>query len=113
MLVLFVLPFSAVIWGVSNALVTGSFEWLTQGAGLGFAIAFGLRSTLDFAMFRLMGAPIAAALLAPLGRLYVMAAVTRALLSHAGLVHTHWRGATFTAGQMIMPLQPQAEPRTP
>jgi len=113
MLVLFVLPLSAVIWGVSNALVTGSFEWLTQGAGLGFAIAFGLRSTLDFAMFRLMGAPVAAALLAPLGRLYVMAAVTRALLSHAGLVHTHWRGATFTAGQMIMPLQPQAEPRTP
>jgi len=103
MLVLFVLPLGAMLWGLSNALHTGSVEWLTHGAGLGFAIAFSLRCLLDVAVFRLVGAPIMAVPLAPLGRLFVMCAVTRALLSHAGLVHTHWRGATFVAGRMIMP----------
>jgi hypothetical protein len=75
---------------------------------LGFAIAFGLRCVLDVLVFRLMGSPVAAVLLAPLGRLFVMAAATRALLSHVGLVHTHWRGTTFVAGRMIMPEQAKA-----
>ena len=103
MLVLFVLPLGAMLWGMSNAIHTGSIEWLTHGAGLGFAIAFSLRCALDLVVFRLVGAPLATALLAPLGRLFVMAAATRALLSHVGLVHTHWRGTTFVAGRMIMP----------
>jgi hypothetical protein len=68
---------------------------------LGFAIAFTLRCLLDVILFRMAGAPIATAPLAALGRLFVMGAVTRALLSHAGLVKTHWRGATFVSGQMI------------
>ena len=62
------------------------------------------------AMFRLVGAPVTAALLAPFGRLFVMAAATRALLSHAGLVHTHWSGATFAAGRLVMPPQVKPEP---
>lgn len=102
MVLIFVIPLTAVLWGVTNGLRTGSFEWLTQGAGLGFLVAFGLRSLLDITVFRLVGAPVAAAPLAPLGRLYVMAALTRALLSHAGLVGTHWRGATFVSGQLVM-----------
>ena len=74
---------------------------MTHGAGLGFVIAFGLRCVLDVALFWLVGAPLAAIPLALLGRLFVMGAVMRALLSHAGLVHTHWRGAIFVSGQMI------------
>ncbi len=103
MLFLFVLPLGAVLWGVSNALHTGSVEWLTHGAGLGFAIAFSLRCVQDLFVFRLVGSPIAMIPFAPLGRLFVMCAATRALLSHAGLVRTHWRGATFVAGRMIIP----------
>jgi chlorobactene glucosyltransferase len=80
MLAMFALPLGAVLWGVADGLRSGSFEWLTCGAGLGFAVAFGFRCVLDVAMFRLMGAPVTAALLAPLGRLFVMAITTRALL---------------------------------
>ena len=105
MLVLFVLPLGAVLLGLSDGLLTGNLERLTRGAGLGFLVAFALRCTLDVAVFRLVGAPVAAVLLAPLGRLFAMAAVTRALLSHAGLVHTHWRGATFSAGQLVISRQ--------
>ncbi len=108
MLVLFVLPFVVMLSCLSETLHTGSVECLTHGAGLGFAIAFGLRCVLDVLVFRLMGSPVAAVLLAPLGRLFVMAAATRALLSHVGLVHTHWRGTTFVAGRMIMPEQAKA-----
>lgn len=108
MLFLFVLPLSAMLFGVANAIYTGSFDWLTHGAGLGFAIAFSLRCVLDVIVFRLVGAPIATVLLAPLGRLFVMAASTRALLSHFGLVRTHWRGTSFVSGRMIMPEQVQA-----
>lgn len=113
MLVMFALPLGALLWGLSDALCTGNYEWLTRGAGLGFAVAFGLRCALDVAMFRLVGAPVAAVLLAPLGRLFVMAATLRALLSHAGLVHTHWRGATFAAGRLVIPRQAKAEPHIP
>jgi cellulose synthase/poly-beta-1,6-N-acetylglucosamine synthase-like glycosyltransferase len=101
MIVLFVIPLCGVLWGLSNAMVTGSTEWLTSAAGLGFTIAFSLRCMMDVALFWLVGAPLASVPLAPVGRLFVMCAVTRALLSHAGLVHTHWRGATFASGQMI------------
>ena len=101
MFVMFVLPLGGMLWGLSNAIQTGSVEWMTHGAGLGFAIAFGLRCALDVALFWLVGAPLATAPLALLGRLFVIGAVTRALLSHAGLVHTHWRGATFVSGRMI------------
>jgi chlorobactene glucosyltransferase len=103
------LPLSVVLWGLASGLRTGSVEGLTHGAGLAFAIAFGLRCVLDVAVFRLVGSPVSAILLAPLGRLFVMAAALRALLSHAGLVHTHWRGATFSAGRLVMPLQAQQE----
>ena len=103
MFVLFLLPLGGVLWGLASALQTGSFDWLTQGAGLGFAVAFGLRSTIDVALFRMVGAPFFTAPLAAVGRLFVIATVVRALLSHAGLVHTHWRGATFISGQMIKP----------
>jgi cellulose synthase/poly-beta-1,6-N-acetylglucosamine synthase-like glycosyltransferase len=113
MCLMFALPLGAVLWGLSDAVCTGSFEWLTRGAGLGFAIAFALRCVLDVAVFRLVGSPVSAILLAPLGRLFVMAAATRALLSHAGLVHTHWRGSTFSAGQLVMPLQSQPELQIP
>ena len=108
MFVLFTLPLGAMLWGVLNAFHTGSVEWLTHGAGLGFAIAFGLRCVLDLVVFRLVGSPISMAPLAPLGRLFVMCAATRALLSHAGLVRTHWRGATFVAGRMIIPEKAKA-----
>lgn len=108
MSILFVLPLCAMLYGVTNALQTGSIEWFTHGAGLGFAIAFSLRSAMDLIVFRMVGAPMASALLAPLGRLFVMAASTRALLSHAGLVRTHWRGTSFVSGRMIMPEQAKA-----
>ncbi len=103
MLFLFALPLGAMLWAAAQALQTGSIEWLTHGAGLAFAIAFGLRCFQDIVLFRLVGAPLAVAPLASLGRLFVMAAMARALLSHAGLVNTHWRGATFVSGQMIKP----------
>lgn len=102
MVLIFVIPLSAVVWGLAQGLRTGSFDWLMHGAGLGFLIAFVLRSLLDVTVFRLVGAPLTAAPLAPLGRLYVMAALTKALLSHAGLARTHWRGATFVSGQLVM-----------
>ena len=113
MSVLFALPLAAMVWGLADALRTGNFEWLTHGAGLGFALAFALRCAMDVMMFRISGAPIVAVVFAPLGRLFVMAAATRALLSHAGLVHTHWRGATFAAGQLVMPRQAKPEPHIP
>jgi cellulose synthase/poly-beta-1,6-N-acetylglucosamine synthase-like glycosyltransferase len=103
MFVLFVLPLAATVQGVFNGVMTGSFQAFTHGAGLALTIAFGLRTLLDLAMFYIVGAPLVAVPLAPLGRLFVMAASLRALLSHAGLVHTHWRGATFNAGQLVMP----------
>ncbi len=103
MMILFALPLAAMLWGVSNAIQSGSMEWWTHGAGLGFAIAFSLRCVQDLLVFRLVGAPIVMIPFAPLGRLFVMCALTRALLSHAGLVRTHWRGATFIAGRMIIP----------
>ena len=103
MFFLFALPFGAMLWAVAQALQTGSIEWLTHGAGLAFGVAFGLRCCQDIVLFRLIGAPLAAIPLASLGRLFVMATMARALLSHAGLVNTHWRGATFVSGQMIKP----------
>lgn len=110
---LFVLPLVATFWAVGYALGAGSIDGLMHGSGLAFLIAFGFRGALDVAIFRLVGAPLRAAVLAPLGRLFVMAAVTRALLSHAGLVHTHWRGAAFLAGQMVMPQPVRADSRIP
>jgi len=101
MLLLFALPLGAVLWGLAQVILTGSAAWLTHGAGLAFAIAFGLRCFQDVILFRLVGAPLAAIPLAFLGRLFVMAVVARAFLSHAGLVKTHWRGATFVSGRMI------------
>ena len=100
---LFALPLGAMLWAAAQAIQTGSVEWLIQGPGLAFAIAFGLRCFQDIVLFRLVGAPLAAAPLASFGRLFVMATMARALLSHAGLVNTHWRGATFVSGQMIQP----------
>ena len=108
MFFLFLLPLVAMLYGVAHAIQTGSFEWLTHGAGLGFAVAFGFRCALDVVLFRIVGAPIMTAPFAALGRLFVMGAVTRALLSHAGLVQTYWRGATFVSGRMINPGQVKA-----
>ncbi len=103
MLFLFAVPLGAMLWAAVQALQTGSLAWLTHGAGLAFAVAFGLRCFQDIVLFRLVEAPLAAAPLASLGRLFVMATMARALLSHAGLVKTHWRGATFVSGEMIKP----------
>jgi cellulose synthase/poly-beta-1,6-N-acetylglucosamine synthase-like glycosyltransferase len=108
MLVLFLLPLCSTVWGVWNAIHTGNVEWLTHGTGLGFAIAFGLRCVLDVMVFQMSGAPIIAAPLAPFGRLFVMCAMTRALLSHAGLVRTHWRGTAFVSGRIVLPEQVKA-----
>lgn len=113
MLVMFALPLGSSLWSLAVALRTGNFEILLHPAELGFAVALGLRCILDVTIFRMVGAPVAAVLMAPLGRLFVMAVATRALLSHAGLVHTHWRGATFAAGQMVMPRPAQPESRIP
>ena len=110
MLVLFAMPLVAMLYGTVNAIQTGSVEWLTHGAGLGFLIAFSLRFVLDVIMFRLVGSPLFTVLLAPLGRLFVMAAATRALLSHGGLVQTHWRGTTFVSGQILRPEQLNVSP---
>jgi cellulose synthase/poly-beta-1,6-N-acetylglucosamine synthase-like glycosyltransferase len=101
MVFLFLIPLCAMLWGVAHAIQTGSFEWFTHGAGLGFTIAFSLRCAMDIVLFRMVGSSVFTAPLAALGRLFVMGAVIRALLSHAGLVNTHWRGATFSSGQMI------------
>ena len=103
MSVLFLLPLGATLFGAANAVRTGSMEWLTHAAGIGFAIAFTIRSAIDVVMFRLVGAPIVATLLAPLGRLFVMAASARALLSHLGLARTQWRGTTFVSGRIVTP----------
>jgi len=110
---LFVLPFAATWWTVGSALGSGSIDGLINGSGLAFLIAFSFRTALDVAIFRLVGAPMRAAVLAPLGRFFVMAAAMRALLSHAGLVKTHWRGAAFLAGQMVMPQPVRADSRIP
>ena len=111
MCILFAMPLCAVLWGLLDAMRTGNPEWLMHGTGLGFLIALGFRCVLDIAVFRLVGAPILALPLAPLGRLFVMAATSRALLSHAGLVGTHWRGATFVAGQLVMANPTKPEPQ--
>lgn len=103
MFFLFALPLGAMLWAAGRAFQTGSIDWMTHGAGLAFVIAFGLRCFQDVVLFRLVGAPLAAIPLASIGRLFVMATMARALLSHAGLVNTHWRGATFVSGQMIQP----------
>ena len=103
MVLLFVLPLAAMIWGLTLAAQTGSFQWFMQGAGLAFATAFFLRCVLDVIVFRLVGSPVAMIPLAPFGRLFMMCAITRALLSHAGLVKTHWRGASFIGERMVMP----------
>jgi chlorobactene glucosyltransferase len=108
MFVLFVLPLASTLFGIVQTLRTGHVDWLLHGAGLGFTIAFVLRTTLDVIMFRLVGAPALSALLAPFGRIFVMAASMRALLSHAGLARTHWRGTTFVSGRMIAPQQVKA-----
>lgn len=108
MLILFALPLGAMLFGLVTTLRSGSVDWLTHGAGLAFAIAFGLRCVLDLFVFRMMEIPITAVVLAPLGRFFVMGAATRALLSHAGLVHTHWSGATFVAGRLLRPEQAKA-----
>ena len=113
MLVLFVMPLAAMLFGLCDALRTGSLEWLTHATGLGFAVAFGLRCVLDVTIFRLVGSPVWAAPFAPLGRLFVMAASLRALFSHAGLVHTYWRGSTFSAGQLIIPRHSEPKSQTP
>ena len=108
MSVLFVLPLATTIGNIAQSIQMKSWAPLAQGAGLAFALALGMRTALDIAMFRIVDAPMAAALLAPLGRLFVMAASLRALLSHWGLANTHWRGATFSSGQLVMP-QPVAQ----
>lgn len=113
MCVLFVLPLVWVIGGTWLAITTGSCAELTQGAGLALTIAFALRLILDVAMFRISRAPLYAIPLASIGRLFVMAAVGRALLSHAGLVSTHWRGASFVAGKMVTPRPAKAGVRIP
>jgi hypothetical protein len=113
MLTLFVVPLGALLWELWGALRTGIPEGPIRGATAAFAFAFALRCALDMAMFRLAGSPVRAVLLAPLGRLFAMAAATRALLSHAGLVHTHWRGSSFVAGQLVMPRQVKPEPHIP
>lgn len=113
MSILFLLPLSAVLFGVATAIRTGSVEWLTHGAGAGFAIAFTLRTAMDVVMFRMVGAPIVTTLFAPLGRLFVMAASARALLSHFGLARTHWRGTTYVSGQMTTPRPAAARTRNP
>ena len=108
MAILFVLPLGVMLSGLVTTLQTGSVDWLTQGAGPGLAFAFGLRSLLDVLVFRLMRVPISAIVVAPIGRLFCMAVATRALLSHAGLVQTHWRGASFVSGRMIIAEQAKA-----
>ncbi|MBS0266242.1 MAG: glycosyltransferase [Planctomycetes bacterium] len=113
MLVLFALPLAVTGWNLMTAIETGSLEPLTHGAGLALALAVGMRTLLDIAMFSLVGSPLPAFVLAPLARLFVMAAMTRALLSHAGLVNTHWRGATFNAGQLVMPRLASIDSRIP
>jgi cellulose synthase/poly-beta-1,6-N-acetylglucosamine synthase-like glycosyltransferase len=104
MMILFVLPLTVVASEIFRTLSTGRLEWPTA-AVIGFAIALSLRCTLDLMMFRAVGAPIRAVVLAPLGRLFVMAVCLRALFSHAGLAKTHWRGASFCAGQLVIPRQ--------
>lgn len=108
MLVLFALPLGMMLVGLATTWRTGSVDWLTHGAGPGFAIAFALRGVLDLFVFRMMEIPLVTVLFAPLGRLFVMGASIRALMSHAGLVQTHWRGNTFAAGQIIMTERAQA-----
>ena len=103
MSVLFLLPFVMTVWGVWHSVSTGSIDWFLGGPGLGFAIAFGCRCVLDAIMFRLVGSSVWVIPFAPLGRLFVMAASIKALCSHAGWVNTHWRGAMFSAGQLVMP----------
>lgn len=110
---LFVLPLAATLFGAIQWLRTGSLEWLTHAAGIGFAVAFAVRSAVDVVMFRLVGAPIAATLLAPMGRFFVMAASARALLSHIGLARTQWRGTTFVSGRIVTPQRAETRPHSP
>ena len=102
MLAMFALPLAAVLCGTAYAVRTGDPEWLLSAAGLGFIVAVGLRIVLDVVMFRLVGSPIGYAVLAPLGRLFIMAVSIRALCSHAGLVHvTTLASAKFCLGRLV------------
>ena len=103
MTAMFLLPFVAVLGMTTTGLVTGDWSQLKSAAGLGLAVAVGLRIAADVGTCCLLGNSLWPALLAPLGRLFVMGTLVRALFAKLGLAQLSWRGAVFSAGRMIHP----------
>jgi cellulose synthase/poly-beta-1,6-N-acetylglucosamine synthase-like glycosyltransferase len=109
MSVMFALPLVATWVGLGELALHGTTTQLASVAGMTFGLCVALRTAVDVAMFRMVGASAWFVPLAPLGRLFVMAALTRALLSQLGLAKTTWRGAAFVGGKMVRP-QPATIP---
>jgi chlorobactene glucosyltransferase len=103
MSLMFALPLAATLVGVGELLFAGTTTRLTSAAGIAFGVCVALRVVMDAWMFRMVGSPLRYVVLAPLGRLFVMAALTRALLSQLGFVRTTWRGAAFRGGRLVTP----------
>ena len=98
------LPLSALIVSALYALRTGDLSVFAGGAIPAFTWAYLARTGLDVTVYRLIGAPVSVAVLAPFGRAFAVAVAIRAMLARAGLVRTYWRGASFTANRLITPL---------
>jgi chlorobactene glucosyltransferase len=103
MTAMFLLPLVAVLGLTVSGLVSGDWSPLTSLAGIGLVVAVALRFAADVGTCTLLGNPLWPALLAPLGRLFVMGTLVRALLAKLGLAQLNWRGAAFSAGRMIHP----------
>lgn len=109
--VLFLAPLAGLI--VCTAMRLSGVEAGLSLAGIAaLGVAVGLRAVCDVALFRATRSPMWLVPLAPLGRLFVMAATLRALLARLGWTQTVWRGAVFSAGRMVSQPQPVARPHT-
>lgn len=97
------LPFFAMLVSTSYALRTGDLSVFAGGAMPAFIWAYLARTGLDITVYRLIGAPVSVALFAPFGRAFAIAVSIRAMLARAGMVRTHWRGASFTANRLVTP----------
>ncbi|HEY0983130.1 glycosyltransferase [Schlesneria sp.] len=107
------LPLCAVILGAVHVVRTGDLSYFARGAMPAFLWAYLCRTGLDFTVYRLIGAPVSVAILAPVGRAFAIAASLRAALARAGIVRTYWRGAAFTANRLVTPQSPSVAAAAP
>lgn len=111
MMVLFLLPLAGLAACVA-ALALGVGPQPAMATVAALTIAVGLRTACDVGLFLASGSSLWLVGLAPLGRLFVMAATLRSLFMHFGWTRTVWRGTVFSAGRIVNPPQPMARPHT-